>query len=89
MATWTPPSSAEERKEIASAVQAAAILLDDQAALKGEIKDYADEMKNKFGLPAPMFNKMAKTLYEDTFEEKKSESEEFFENYEAIVKTED
>lgn len=80
------PVQEELLKEIKNAVDSAAIVLAEEAQLKEQRKDLAQEMKDKFDMPKGLFNKMARVAYEQSFEEETEEAYLFEKSFETIMR---
>lgn len=85
MSNFDMPNDAGSLLTIKNAVEGAAILMAEEEAIKGQRKDYADEMNEKFEMPKSLFNKMVKVCYKANFEEERSAMDTFAETYEKVM----
>ena len=83
------PSNPADQKKIADAVVEAFNSRQRIAAEKDLIKNIRDDLKEKFGLPPKVFNKMLTTYEKMNLEEQVQETAAFTDVYVAIMKDAD
>ncbi len=76
----------EDRKSIKDMVVELTICLEKIDKQKQHMKDIGEVAKDKFAMKPATLNKMAKTMYKESFADLQAENEAFAFLYEAVVK---
>lgn len=81
----TPPSSPADRQKLKLALEQITDSMARQDAEKEHIKEVIATIKEKFEMEPKLTRKMAKTMYDRSFDTLQQENQEFEDLYETIV----
>lgn len=87
-ADYQVPSNPEDRRAIKNALVEASNSLLREEAEKELRKETAKQIKEKYGMPPSMFNRLAKAYFKDDIEEKAGEVESLTDNYSLLFGSE-
>lgn len=84
--SFTIPSNPKDRKIINDALKEIGNHLTIKSAASDAIKDIAVHMKEDYDMPLRTVNRLAKVMYEQNFQDKAADFEEFETEFEILIK---